>query len=203
MNRRALRWLSFHKFFRRRIWRRRGFGFHFLAGFVRFVLIRDRGPAEIDRRDSDRLFHSWRPFVRDRLSNHRRGDDNRFTAHFRSRRFAGKIDIHISFESIPLDRLATDRAQFIVIRAFIHDGRVAVSNVGDVRGLIDDRHVAFRRKQRLLNPRRAEFAARDETILIRPDVIIVVGPVVNAGALVELRFRRQRRPADIIIALAP
>ena len=69
--------------------------------------------------------------------------------------------------------------------------------------MIDDRDVAFRWEKSLLDPRRAKFARRDETILVRTDVVIIVRPIVDPGALIEARFRRQRCPADVIVALAP
>ena len=136
------------------------------------------------------MFHSRRPFVRDRLSNHRRGNDNRFTAHLRPRRFRRNIDIHISLESITLHRLATDRAQLIVTRTFIHDCRVVVGNVRDVGGLIDNRDVAFGWQKSLLNARCAKFARCNETILVWAYVVIIVGPIANASALIKSRFGR-------------
>lgn len=48
-----------------------------------------------------------------------------------------------------------------------------------------------------------EFIARYERILVRADVVVAVGPVVDAAAPIEARFGRQRRPADIILARAP
>lgn len=95
------------------------------------------------------------------------------------------------------------RAHFVIIRSLIHYRRVVVSNVCDVGRLIDDGHVAFRRQQRLFYPRRPEFAARDEAILVRTNIVITIGPISNASALIESRFWRERRPADIVVTLAP
>src|SRR5207249_9496016 len=49
----------------------------------------------------------------------------------------------------------------------------------------------------------AEFIARDKRILIRADVVIAVGPVMDAAASIEMRFGRQWRPAHVILARAP
>ena len=49
----------------------------------------------------------------------------------------------------------------------------------------------------------AEFIRRDERILVGPDVVITVRPILNAAAAIEARFRRQGRPADIILVRAP
>lgn len=102
-----------------------------------------------------------------------------------------------------MHRFATHRAHLIVTRSFIHNGRVVVSDVGDVGSLINNRHIALRRQERLLNPRRAEFATGDEGILIGPDVVIIIRPIMDPSALIESCFRRQRRPADVLAALAP
>ena len=91
------------------------------------------------------MFHRGRTFVRNRRRDHRRGDHYSLTAHLWSRRAGRKIDIHISLESISLHRFATDRTQLIVTRTFVDDGGVVVTDVGDVGGLINDRHVALRR----------------------------------------------------------
>src|SRR5437763_15039411 len=49
----------------------------------------------------------------------------------------------------------------------------------------------------------AKIVARDKRILVRPDVVITVGPIMDAAAAIEARFRRQWRPADVILARAP
>jgi len=102
-----------------------------------------------------------------------------------------------------LHRCTADRAEFLIARSLVHDGRVVVSDIGDVGRLINNRHAAFWRQQGLLNPRRAKFSTGDKTILVGTNVVVTVGPVMNAGALIESRFRRQRGPADVIVALAP
>lgn len=95
------------------------------------------------------------------------------------------------------------RAQLFIVRTFVHDCRVVVSNVGDIGGLVNDGHVALRRNERGLDPLRAEFSGRNEAILVRTDVVVTIGPIVDAGVLIESGLWRQRRPADIIVALAP
>ena len=149
------------------------------------------------------MFDRWRTFVRDRLRDHGRSDNHRLTTNFGTMFAHAKIDIHISLESITLNRFATDRTQLVIIRALVYNGRVVVSDVRDVGRLIHDGDIAFGREECLLDTRRAEFATGNEAILIGPDVVIIVGPIVNAGALIESRFRRERRPSDIILALSP
>ena len=36
----------------------------------------------------------------------------------------------------------------------------------------------------------AEIVARDKRILVRPDVVITVRPIMDAAAAIEARFRR-------------
>ena len=149
------------------------------------------------------MFHCARALARDRLRDHGRSDNNTLTTDFRPSLAHTKIDIHISLQSITLNRLATDRTHLVVIRSLVHDRRVFISDVGDVGRLINDRHVAFGRQERLLDTRRAEFSGRNEAILVGTDVVIIVRPIVNSGALIETRFGRKRRPADVFVALAP
>ncbi|MEY2578110.1 MAG: hypothetical protein QOI49_934 [Verrucomicrobiota bacterium] len=48
-----------------------------------------------------------------------------------------------------------------------------------------------------------EFIARDKRILVRANVVITVGPILDAAAPIKARFGRQRRPADVILVRAP
>ena len=145
MSRRARRRGSFHKFFGRRIWRRGRFRFHFLPRFLGCLVIGNRFPAEIDDGCRNRSFHGGGALARDGRGDHRRGDYDGFTANNRARRFGCNINIHVSLEPISLHWFATLRADLIITRSLIHNGRVVVSDVGDVGRLINDRHVAFRR----------------------------------------------------------
>src|SRR6202022_1156209 len=47
------------------------------------------------------------------------------------------------------------------------------------------------------------FSGGDKGILVWADVVIVIGPFVDASALIESRFRRQGPPADVIVAFPP
>jgi hypothetical protein len=49
----------------------------------------------------------------------------------------------------------------------------------------------------------AKFVARDECVLIRANVVIIVRPIVDPVAAVKSRFGREWRPADVILARAP
>ncbi len=151
----------------------------------------------------DVLFHSPRPFVRLRRRYYRRSYDDGFTLNKRSRWFDRNIDVHVPLKSKPLYWLAALGTHLVIIRTFVDDRCVVVGDIGDVGGLIDDSDIAFRRQDRGLNPLRAKLPGCDEGILVRPDVVIVIRPIVDAGALIEPRFRGQRRPADVIVALAP
>ena len=166
-------------------------------------MIADCRPTEIDRNLRDVLFHNPRSFARLWRRNHRRSHDHGFALNKRTWCFDIHVDADVAFQAKSLHRLAALRAHFVIIWSLIHDRRVVVSNVRDVGGLIDDGHIAFRRHNRGLDPLRAEFSGRDKTILVRTDVVIVIGPIVDAGALIESRFRRQGRPADVIVALPP
>jgi len=160
-------------------------------------------PTEIDRNLRNVLFHRPRPFARLRRRNHRRSHDHSFALNKRPWCFDIQVDTGIALQAESLHRLAALRANFVIIRPLIHDRRVVISDVGNVGGLINDRDVAFRREDGGLGSLGAEFSCRNKTILIRADVVIVIGPVVDTGALIESRFRGQGRPADVIVALSP
>ena len=160
-------------------------------------------PTEIDRNLRDVLFHSPRPFARLRRRNHRRSHDHGLALNKRPWCFDIHVDIDVAFQAKSLHRLASLRAQFLVVGTFVDHGCVVIGNVGDVGRLIDDRHIAFRRQDGGPGSLRAEFSCRNKTILVRTDVVIVIRPIVDAGALIESRFRRQRRPADVIVAFSP
>jgi hypothetical protein len=49
----------------------------------------------------------------------------------------------------------------------------------------------------------AKFVVRNKGILIGTDVVIAVRPRMDAAAAIEAGFRRQWRPADIILARSP
>ena len=166
-------------------------------------MIGNSRPTEIDRNLRDVLFHRPRPFARLRRRNRRRSHDYGFALNKRRWCFHIHVNTEVAFQAKSLHWLAALRAQLVVVRTFVNDGRVIISDVRDVGGLIDDGHVAFRRHNGGFDPLRAEFSGRDKRILVRTDVVIIIGPIVDAGALIESRFRRQRRPADVIVAFAP
>ena len=166
-------------------------------------MIGNRAPTEIDTDLRDILLHPCRPFARYRCGNHRRGHDHGFALNERPRRFDIHVDIDVPFQTKSLHRLATLRAHLVEVRSFVDDGRVFVSDVGDVGRLIDEGHIAFGREDGGLDSLRAEFSCRNKTILVGTDVVIIIGPIVDAGALIESRFRRQRRPTNVIAALSP
>lgn len=160
-------------------------------------------PTEVDRNLRDILFHNPRPFARLRRRNHRRSHDHGLALNKRPWCLDIHVNTDIALQAKSLHWLATLRAHLVVTWPLVHDSRVVVSDVGDVGGLIDNGHIAFRRNHRGLDPLRTEFSRRDKTILVGADVVIVIRPIVDAGALIESRLRRQRRPADVIVALSP
>ena len=192
-----------HKCFRRRVRWRRCFGFHFHANPLCSLFIGDGFPAAIDHDLRDGFFHSARPLHRLSPRNQRSWDDDHFAAHDRLRRAEAYIDVHLPLESQPSNGLLRARANFVVARSLVHDGGVAISDVGNVGRLIDDRHVAFGRHDGALDARRAELFRFNKAVLLRASVIIVVGPIMNASAAIEARFRRQWRPADVVVAFTP
>jgi len=194
---------SLYKFFRRRIRRRSCFRFHFVTRFLGSVVIANGRPAEIDRNLGNVLFHRPRPFARLRRRNHRRSHDHGFALNKRPWCFDVHVDTGVAFQAESLHRLAALRANFVIIRPLIHDRRIVISDVGDIGGLINDRDVAFRREDSGLGSLGAEFSCRNKTILIRADVVIVIRPIVDTRALIESRFWRQGRPANVIVALSP
>src|SRR5262249_46522662 len=177
--------------------------FDFLARFLGLILIRDCRPAEIDRGLCNCLFYYRRTLAHNRCGDHRRSHNDGFTPNNRPRLLDRDIDLQVALTSKSLHGLATYRAHFIVTRTLVHDRRVVVSDVGDVGRLIDDRHIALGWDNRGLDPLRAKFSARNEAILVGTDIVVTVGPIVDAGALIESRFRWQGRPANVIVTLAP
>ena len=149
------------------------------------------------------LLHCQWPFACYGRGNNRRSHKNGVAPNKRPWCFDIHVNTEVAFQAKSLHRLAALRAHFVIIWSLIHDRRVVVSDIGDVGGLIDNGHVALWREDRGLGSLRAEFSCRNKTILIRTDVVIVIGPIVDAGVLIESRFRRQRRPADVIVALSP
>ena len=106
-------------------------------------------------------------------------------------------------QTIALDRTLAARAHLLVVRPFIHDRRVRVGDVGDIRRLNHDRDVALGGNHDAPDALGSKFIAGHECILIGPDIVIIIRPVPDAAATIEARFRRQRRPADVILARSP
>lgn len=139
--------------------------------------------------------------LRAREDRSRNGND--FPTHNRPWHFDVNININIALEPEPLNRLLGAAPQLIVVRSLVNDNRVVISDIRDVGGLIDNRDVAFDRNHYALDLLRTEFICRNETILVRARVIIIVRPIMNARPPVKARFRREWRPADVIVTLAP
>ena len=106
-------------------------------------------------------------------------------------------------QTIALDRTLAARAHLLVVRPFVHNRRVRVSNVRHIRRLNHDRDVALGGNHDTPDALRGEFIARHEGVLVGSDVVIIIRPVPDAAATIEARFRRQRRPADVILARSP
>jgi hypothetical protein len=106
-------------------------------------------------------------------------------------------------QAVTLDRALTARTQFVVARSFVDDGRIRKGDPGNVRRLYGDRDIALRGNDGTPDMFRAKFVTRDERVLVRPDVVIIVRPIVDALAVIEPRLRRQRRPAHVILARPP
>ena len=166
-------------------------------------MISDCSPTKIDGGLRNRLFHSRRALSALRRRNHGRSNYNDFAPHHRPRALSAKIDSGLTLETQSLNRFATVRPQFVVIRTLVDDGRVAVGDVRNVGGLVDDGQVAFARHNCGRDSLCAKFIHRNERILVGADVVVIVGPVMNAGAPIETRFRRQWRPTDVIVVFAP
>ena len=166
-------------------------------------MIGNRAPTEIDTDLRNVLFHPRRPFARYWCGNHRRGHHYGLALNKRTRCFDIHVNTEVAFQAKALHRLATLCAHFIIVGTFVDHGCVVISDVGDVGRLVNDRYVALRRHNGGLGSLRAEFSCRNKTILVGTDVVIIIGPIVDAGALIESRFRRQRRPTNVIVALSP
>ena len=101
------------------------------------------------------------------------------------------------------DGLLAAPARFFKVRSLVHDGGVLVGDVGHVDRLINNGDVAFDRDDGPFHALIAQLTSGHEAVLIGANVIIIVGPAMNAAAAFETRFRRQGRPAHVVIARAP
>ena len=167
------------------------------------MLIRDSFPATLHNRLRDRSLNVPRTFRRLRGSDYWSWDLNNFTSYNRTWRFRVHVRGDLTLEAQAFNGLPTACTQLVVARTLIYDGRVNVSDIGDVCRLIDDRHVALGRNEGCLNTTRAKFIRRNETVLVRADVVIIVSPVMNTGAPIKTRLGRQGRPTNVIVTLAP
>jgi hypothetical protein len=115
------------------------------------------------------------------------GDLNNFPSYNRARRL--RVNVRgLALQPQAFNRLPTAGTQLVVAWTLIYDGPVAVSDIGNVCRLIDDRHIALGRNEGCLDAVRAKLIRRNETVLVRADVVIVVSPVMNTGAPVEARL---------------
>ena len=113
-----------------------------------------------------------------------------FAFHDRLRILQRDVDVDLTFNFESLNRLLRSGPQFFVVRPLIHNRRIAVSDIRDVRRLIDNRDVTLGRNHRLFGAFCAELVGCDKTILFGSDVIIAVGPITNAGSAIEMCLGR-------------
>jgi hypothetical protein len=113
------------------------------------------------------------------------------------------LRIAVAAQPIALDRPLTARTQFVITRSFVHDRRVREGDPGDVLRLNHDVDVSLDGNHGPANVFGAKIVRSHERVLIRPDVVITVSPILDSAASIEPRFGRQRRPADVILARAP
>lgn len=137
-----------------------------------------------------------------RFGDQRSGHLNDFSPHNWARIFR-QVQCGLPLETQPLNRLLSPRAQFVIVRPVIYNHRVAVTNVSDVCRLVDNRHVALGWNYGCLNATRAKLIRRNETILVRANIVVIICPITNTAAPIEARFWRKRGPPDIIVTLAP
>ena len=76
-------------------------------------------------------------------------------------------------------------------------------DVGDVHRAVDDGDIPLARNQDIAQHRRAEIAVFAEGIGQGANVVVAIHPYADARLRLKDRIGRQRRPADVIIALAP
>lgn len=138
-----------------------------------------------------------------RACEHQGRDGQHIAADNRPRFTHVDVNVDVALEPQALHRFRTAGADFFVTRPLIDDGRIVIRDVGDVGRLVDDGEVLLGWDNGSLHSRSAKRTRLDETIVLRTDVVVAIGPVVNAGAAVEPRFRRQRSPAYVAVAFAP
>src|SRR5207248_3003981 len=48
-----------------------------------------------------------------------------------------------------------------------------------------------------------DFSSHNRARIFRTDVVVIISPILNSGAAIEMRFGRERRPTDVVTTLAP
>jgi hypothetical protein len=195
--RRARRFLRLHESPGRRVGRRGGFSADLGPGPLGRGTIRHR-PAVVDAQLDNAFPDSARTRHLAHLGNDRDRDLELVSAD-NSRRFG----VSLAAQPISLDRARAAGPQLFVARPLVPDGSVRERDPGDVVRFDHDRQVAFRWNDRAPDMFGPEFVGRDKGILLWTDIVIAVRPILDAAAPIEPRFRRQRSPADIILARPP
>jgi hypothetical protein len=188
--------------FRGRVRRRRRFGLHLFSGLTSGVRIARLCPPVFDCGLGNSLSNLAGPR---RLSTPdlRRSHLDHFSPNDRLVRLPRGIKLNLSLQTQTRNRPLAPTPQFVITGTLVYHRHIVVGNIRDVGGSIDDSDILFGRHNRALYPFRAKLRCRHKTVLSGPDVIIVIGPVPNPAAPIELRFRRKRRPPNVVVSLAP
>ena len=103
----------------------------------------------------------------------------------------------------PLATAADDRVARPAVVNHRHVAVGVVGDVGDVHRVADDRHIARMIHDHEPQHRRSEIAHAAEIVKARPDVADRVHPCADADLRLPVGARRQRRPADVVVAVSP
>lgn len=163
-------------------------------------MIRVCGPTPIHGNLPDRFANHARPLCRAGSKDWRR-DGKHIATHYGLR--GVRLRIVLSLKSESLYWLSALRTQFLVVRSFVEDRGVAIRDVGHVDRFVHDRDVLLHGNDLAFDSLRADRLIRHEHVFVSIDVIITVSPFLNPAMPIEVRFRGQRRPADVLITLPP
>ena len=177
---------------------------------VPFPVVRNSHPAFVDLRGVDCAGHSRRGKPLLRRFDIRRGDEKLavdLPRHLGTR-MANPIAIGLAHQLQHFDPVFGPLGHAPVVGAAVEDRATVVASaderdVGDVDRAVDDNDVLASREDVVTDDRCAKIPVFTEVICRGADVVVAVDPDADAGVGVKIDLRGERRPADVIVALAP
>jgi hypothetical protein len=142
-------------------------------------------PAVFNVHFRDAFLHAARPNNITNVAQNRNGNFELAAANSRL-----PLRITVTSQTIALDRPLTARTHFVKTGSFVHDRRVRESDPGDVLRFNYDGDVSLGRNHGLTEVFGTEIVRGHERVLVGPDVVITVRPVLDSAASIEPGFGR-------------